>query len=182
MNRFPKPSDRLCLNLVATVGGRLGGDPSERLARPADLTDWLATQGYPGRLTDEVSLAEARALREAVYQLLTAAWRGQQPRKAAIETVNTCAALDPPGLRWAGTGFVSSSPPDAAAALAAIADDAVRLLTGPDAARLHQCEGDSCATFFLLPTSARPRRWCAAQLCGNRARVTAHRRRTQSPR
>ncbi|MFC4950482.1 CGNR zinc finger domain-containing protein [Pseudonocardia sp. GCM10023141] len=178
MTRFPKPTDRPSLNLVATVGSRLSDDPVDRLERPADLAAWLAAEGHADLVVDDAALVDARALREAIHPLLVAAWAGAPPPEAAVAAVNASATAHAPRLRWDGTGFTVERSDGVGAALSAIAADAVRLLSGPDASRLHQCESEPCATFFLAPTSARPRRWCSPDVCGNRARVAAHRRRS----
>ncbi|MCZ4100324.1 CGNR zinc finger domain-containing protein, partial [Streptomyces sp. H39-C1] len=62
--------------------------------------------------------------------------------------------------------------------LAAVARDAVELLTDPAArAQLRQCEGESCSLVYLDASRGRRRRWCSSEICGNRERVARHRRR-----
>ncbi|NEB75190.1 hypothetical protein G3I40_08100, partial [Streptomyces sp. SID14478] len=68
--------------------------------------------------------------------------------------------------------------PGCPALLAAVARDAVTLLTDP-AVRgcLRQCEGDNCPIIYLDTSRGRRRRWCSSEVCGNRERVARHRRR-----
>jgi predicted RNA-binding Zn ribbon-like protein len=69
-------------------------------------------------------------------------------------------------------------PPGCPALLAAVARDAVDLLTDPVArAALRQCAGDNCPIVYLDTSRGRRRRWCSSEVCGNRERVARHRRR-----
>ncbi len=102
---------------------------------------------------------------------------------AALARVNDLARAAPPALRAVrsedGT-LVSelAEPPECAALLAAVARDAVELLTDPVArAGLRQCEGDNCPIVYLDTSRGRRRRWCSSEVCGNRERVARHRRR-----
>ena len=71
-----------------------------------------------------------------------------------------------------------AGPPECAALLAAVARDAVELLTDPAArASLRQCEGDNCPIVYVDTSRGRRRRWCSSEVCGNRERVARHRRR-----
>lgn len=42
---------------------------------------------------------------------------------------------------------------------------------------IRVCEGSACTLLFLDRTKAHARRWCSMALCGNRAKVAAHRAR-----
>ncbi|OXM74845.1 MULTISPECIES: CGNR zinc finger domain-containing protein [Amycolatopsis] len=53
----------------------------------------------------------------------------------------------------------------------------VDFLLGPQIAHLRRCQGGGCHKVFV---SARAdRRWCDSKVCGNRARVAAHARRSR---
>jgi predicted RNA-binding Zn ribbon-like protein len=69
--------------------------------------------------------------------------------------------------------------PTIAAALAAIAEQAVSLLSAPDAETLRACTGPGCMLFYRKD---HPRRaWCSPR-CSNRARAARHyARRTGTP-
>ncbi|MGW1226644.1 CGNR zinc finger domain-containing protein [Streptomyces sp. NPDC001478] len=178
-------SGRLCLDLVATgADARGAGDPLDR----ADLlADWLAAAGAVPRGTrlagvDGHWLTRFRELRTAVDRLLTAQLGGRGA-DGALERVNALAAGAPPGLcavRARNGALVRglSTEPDCAALLAAVARDAVELLTDPAAlAALRRCEGDDCRRVYLDTSRGRRRRWCSSEVCGNRERVARHRRR-----
>ena len=64
-------------------------------------------------------------------------------------------------------------------ALAALAADAIELLTGPERENLRACGAPGCVLIFLKD---HPRRtWCSAA-CGNRARQARHYERSRRAR
>ncbi|WP_406450657.1 ABATE domain-containing protein [Streptomyces sp. NBC_00876] len=182
-------SGRLCLDLVATGTGSSGApDPLER---PERLAGWLVAAGAVPRGTrldavDDGWLVLFRQLRTAVDRLLTAQLGGRAAG-GALERVNVLAAAAPPGLCAvrAGNGSLVralSTEPHCGALLAAVARDAVELLTDPVAlAGLRRCEGDNCRRLYLDTSRGRRRRWCSSEVCGNRERVARHRRRNADP-
>ncbi len=46
---------------------------------------------------------------------------------------------------------------------------------------VRMCEGSGCILAFYDRTKAHRRRWCSMAICGNRAKVAAHRARSRSP-
>ena len=44
---------------------------------------------------------------------------------------------------------------------------------------IRLCEGDPCGGFFIDQSRSKPRRWCAMDSCGNRAKVNRHRASTK---
>ncbi|MER5440694.1 ABATE domain-containing protein [Streptomyces sp. NPDC002790] len=174
-------SGRLCLDLVATA------HPDERLTSPDLLRAWLVGAGLvPATVAladrSPAWLAAFHELRGHVGQLVRGELSGH-PSSAALERVNLLARAAPPAplaVRAADGTLVRSLhlEPDCPALLAAVARDAVDLLTDPavrDA--LRQCEGDACPIIYLDMSRGRRRRWCSSEVCGNRERVARHRRR-----
>ncbi|MEU2181650.1 CGNR zinc finger domain-containing protein [Streptomyces thermolilacinus] len=103
----------------------------------------------------------------------------------ALDRVNALAAAAAPPAPRAAPGpdgrlvRALDTPPRCAALLAALARDAVELLTDPAArARLRECEGDDCHRVYLDTSRGARRRWCSSATCGNRDRVARHRART----
>lgn len=186
-------SGRVCLDLVATSEAAPGA-PTEPLAEAGRLAQWLVGAGLvpAGTPLEDIEDTEhdldgrwaARfiELRDCVGQLVRAEIDGRYA-ESALERVNAFAAAPPPAIRAvrdADGGLVRtlSAPPECAALLAAVARDAVELLTDPAArARLRQCEGDNCRRVYLDTSRGRRRRWCSSEVCGNRERVARHRRR-----
>ncbi len=46
-----------------------------------------------------------------------------------------------------------------------------------DFSQTKNCEGENCTLWFIDTSKSRKRRWCSMAVCGNRAKVTAHRAR-----
>ncbi|MFG2332307.1 ABATE domain-containing protein [Streptomyces sp. NPDC048604] len=169
---------RICLDLAA--------QPPDR----ADALDrWLHAEGLvPGatRLpsVDARWVARFRELGDCVNALVHGQLRGAGPDPAALARLNALAAAAAPpaprAVRSETGGLVRelSAEPDCRALLAAVARDAVDLLTDPVARTLlRQCESDDCHRCYLDTSRGRRRRWCSSEVCGNRERVARHRRR-----
>ncbi|MFF8955732.1 CGNR zinc finger domain-containing protein [Streptomyces sp. NPDC014894] len=177
-------SGRLCLDLMAT------GEPSDRepLAGPGRLAHWLLGAGLLPAGTPVGAVAGPWVerfveLRVRVDQLVRAELDGRSA-EPALERVNAVAAGAPPAIRAVrdtGGALVRAlgTPPECGALLAAVARDAVELLTDPSArAGLRQCAGEGCRRVYLDTSRGGRRRWCSSEVCGNRERVARHRRRT----
>ncbi|MGW7366572.1 CGNR zinc finger domain-containing protein [Streptomyces sp. NPDC054841] len=182
-------SGRVCLDLVATAEPAAGPGP---LDRPERLGQWLTAAGLlpAGTPLDPVGqdwvdrFAELRdCVSLLVHEQIDTGPTGIPG--AALDRLNALAADSaPPALRAVrdDDGVLVRAPlarPECAAMLAAVARDAVELLTDPVArARLRRCEGDNCRRVYLDTSRGRRRRWCSSEVCGNRERVARHRRRT----
>lgn len=57
------------------------------------------------------------------------------------------------------------------------AEAAADLFANGDRSLVRQCEGPACTLWFYDRTKAHQRRWCSMAICGNRAKVRAHRAR-----
>lgn len=174
-------SGRICLDLAATT------HPEERLDSAERLRAWIAGSGLvpagtPLGAVDAGWLVAFRELRGQIAQLV----RGELDGRAAdgaLARVNAAAlgAVSAPcAVRAEDGGLVRRlhSAPGCGELLAAVARDAIELLTDPVArASLRQCEGDHCPIVYLDTSRGRRRRWCSSEVCGNRERVARHRRR-----
>ncbi|MFD6230783.1 CGNR zinc finger domain-containing protein [Streptomyces sp. NPDC060232] len=175
-------SGRVCLDLVATFA------PREGIPDGGELRLWLAGAGL---VPDRTPLARVgadwaeafRALRADVEALVRAELSGTEPDDSALARVNALAAGPPPGLcavRDQEGHLVRElcGGVECGALLAAVARDAVELLTDPgDRSLLRACAGDGCTRLYLDTSRGHRRRWCSSELCGNRERVARHRRR-----
>jgi predicted RNA-binding Zn ribbon-like protein len=63
------------------------------------------------------------------------------------------------------------------AVLGPIALSALTLLMERDLSRTKRCEGHECGWLFFDTTKNKSRRWCEMRVCGNRAKVSALRKR-----
>jgi predicted RNA-binding Zn ribbon-like protein len=174
---------RVCLDLLATT------HPGERIGSVEVLRAWIEGSGLvpPGTElghADATWLLGFREVRGLTGQLVRG-WLtpGALPYDRALARVNEFARAAPPAPRAVRgrDGLLVrelAAPPSCAALLAAVARDAVELLTDPVArAGLRQCEGDNCPLVYLDTSRGRRRRWCSSEVCGNRERVARHRRR-----
>lgn len=168
-------SGRICLDLAAHALGRADA-----------LDDFLRTTGLvpaatPLSTLDAHWVVRFRELRDCVRELVAAQLDGRRA-DPALERLNAFAAASAPpaprAVRTEAGGLVRalSDEPDCRALLAAVARDAVDLLTDPAArALLRRCEGDNCRRCYLDTSRGRRRRWCSSETCGNRERVARHR-------
>jgi predicted RNA-binding Zn ribbon-like protein len=58
-----------------------------------------------------------------------------------------------------------------------IAETLARLICDEDFSHVKACEGPQCTLLFADHTRGHSRRWCSMAICGNRAKVAAHRQR-----
>lgn len=149
-------------------------DPSD----PGDLSRGLAAV-----LSFEPTLrpddrADVTRLREALARAFAAVAGGVLLDERDAATLNSHAADEPPVLRVGRDGSASRVATDpVAASLAAIARDAIETIAR-DGAGLRICSAADCARVFLDRSHGRRRRWCSMRGCGNRAKVSAFRRRS----
>ncbi|OKI04420.1 hypothetical protein A6A06_06305 [Streptomyces sp. CB02923] len=174
---------RICLDLMATTGRT-----AERLAGPEHLAAWLVGSGVvPGSTqlgaVDRGWVVRFRMLRELLRRVIHDELRGRAA-DGDLRLLNAAAAAAPvPPARAVRTddgGLVRAfaGPPDCAGLLAAVARDAIAMLTDAvTRGQLRQCEGESCSLVYLDTSRGRRRRWCSSEVCGNRERVARHRRR-----
>ena len=140
----------------------------EWLPDEAALDAWLVEHELPG----PVDLADALELREALRELLRAnnAPSGLPRSAAAVATVNEVAAALVVGLD--GDGSVRVAAADALGQIAALAVTAMLDGTWP---RLKVCR--NCGWSFYDYSKNRSASWCSMQLCGNRLKTRAYRKR-----
>jgi predicted RNA-binding Zn ribbon-like protein len=167
-------------DLVIDFVNTAGWDPErEDLTTPRVLAEWLSARGLaPGDRATKGDLLEARAVREALRDLLSA--------HNAVETdvVRATAVLDAAAQR-AGLGIrfadgLAHAEPSAAGVCGALgrilAEVSVGMADGTWE-RMKACRADDCRFAFLDTAKNRSRAWCSMQSCGNRAKVAAYRER-----
>jgi predicted RNA-binding Zn ribbon-like protein len=64
-----------------------------------------------------------------------------------------------------------------ASILAPVTQAAADLLATADFTFVKRCEDDNCVLWFSDQTKSHQRRWCSMDLCGNRHKVAAYRKR-----
>jgi predicted RNA-binding Zn ribbon-like protein len=174
--RFHWKSGRLCLDFVATVGERWRRS-FERLVAGEDLARWVVETGMvqTAPAVSSSQVAAGRVLREAINRLTRP---GLEPGPGDRDVVNGWAARAPIAPQLTTEGklvWVAARPVEAM--FAAIARDAVDLVTGPLAARIRECSAPDCALLFVDASRPGRRRWCSTEACGNRTRTKTYRQR-----
>ncbi|MDX8049601.1 ABATE domain-containing protein [Lentzea sp. BCCO 10_0798] len=182
---FPMGAEPLvALDLVDTHALCL--DPvRDLLADEAGHAAWWALQA--DRLPDAAppAMSATRRLRAVLRELFDAHLTGRTPDPALIADLNAVAAAVPTSPRLDGWGAGARAGVrwhddyNGHPALAAIAGEAIRLLA--DQKRLdalRACANPACSMLFLAENKRRV--WCAANVCGNRARVARHYERTRA--
>lgn len=157
------------------------GQAIDGLAEADGLKAWLTAIGKrlpPGGGGDGPTLEELKELRAAVHEALHAVVDGRSPPREAIEALNRASARAPrsPAARWRRGAaprpeLLIHSEDRADVVFAAVAVDAIDLITGPRRHEIRACGAPGCVLLFLKD---HPRReWCS-NACGNRARQARH--------
>jgi predicted RNA-binding Zn ribbon-like protein len=170
----------LALEFVGTLHGRLGGGLDD-LRRPADLGTWMRTMKVVDAALSVTAdeLRQAVELRETVYRAASAMVLENVPAPADVGWLNSVAAGCPPVPSVSRSGRLVQTG-DLAAALVAVARDALMLWELPDGAVLKRCDDDTCRRVFVDRSRGNRRRWCGMANCGDRAKARAYRGRRRA--
>lgn len=178
--RYRFDAGALCTELL-TTGGPGAFARFESLHEPADLQRWVERSRLPGGLqipVTEGELADTRALRNALFQVVADRAHGRPSAARELAAVNLAAAGAPLAARIEADGSRGWAPGATVARLpATVAREAVELLTGPYADRFRECGSGNCGLLFVDTSRPGRRRWCAMEHCGNVHKVRAHRAR-----
>lgn len=117
----------------------------------------------------------ARALREAIHQLLQAITAQRPADSGTVDAVDAAAARPGPALHLQTDGRLTLAG-GLDAALAELAHECLTLIDSPDRDRLTWCAGQRSTRAFIDRSPVHNRRWCDMTSCGDRAKVAAHRR------
>lgn len=154
---------------------------------PSDVLKKFGEETAPEKL-DAVA-ADARKLREWFREFI-AAHTGQQPGPSTITCLDRlnhllkCDAV----YRQIEEGKHSDGEPVSSLQmreyrrwdapkdlLLPIAEAMSELICRPDFERVKNCEGPTCTMWFFDVSKNHTRRWCAMEMCGNRAKAATHR-------
>jgi len=166
-----KPELQLVCDFVNTRELEEGRD---ELGDAAGLGSWLRTRGLWAERPDEADAASARAVREALRELLWANNGGEADTEAAAAVLDAAATRAGVAVRF-DTGAIRLVAPAGgvgnvlAAAGTAMADGSWQ--------RLKACRADGCRWAFVDEARNRSRQWCSMSVCGNREKARAFRRR-----
>lgn len=135
------------------------------------LPDWLAEQGVE---QSGQALATAREVREALRELLAANTHGGEPAAGALLELEQAAkrARFTVDFRSGALVPLAEGVHGAVGGVLAVAAEAIR---DGSWARLKACR--NCRWAFYDESRNRSAAWCSMQLCGNRLKTKAYRRR-----
>jgi predicted RNA-binding Zn ribbon-like protein len=166
----------LVIDFVNTA--RFGPD-REALPTPAALAEWLSGHGLdPGARATKADWEEARAVREALRDLLSAHNEVVTDVPRATAVLDVAAQRSGLGIRFAdGRAHAEPSAAGVRGALGRILAEVSAGMADGTWERLKACRADDCRWAFLDTAKNRSRAWCSMQSCGNRAKVAAYRER-----
>ena len=174
----------LSLDFVNTASGRDLPPLREKLGRYGDLVTWaervelvgaeraegLRSAAAAAPEAAEAVLAQARALREAIFRLFA-----RRREEADLLLLSEAAGRGAAERRLvtAKDGYVFGWPQSdrLEQILWPVALSAAELLTSADLDRVKECAAENCNWLFLDMSRNRSRRWCDMKVCGNRAKA-----------
>jgi predicted RNA-binding Zn ribbon-like protein len=170
-DRFRSGAGRLCLDFIRTLRHRGTPAETEELPDAAAWGAWIDQFGpFPGPVNPGAA-ADARAVREAIFSVLTGTLRPSERQR-----LNRVAALPVPAPSLTASGVLRWQAEDPASAmLALVARDALELVTSPEFGRVRRCAGPACGALFLDTSRPGTRRWCSMEVCGNQAKKSTYR-------
>jgi predicted RNA-binding Zn ribbon-like protein len=150
---------------------------SDDLLDARGLARWLATHGLAGerdRARPE-DIVEARAVREALRELLRANNGATVDESAAAATLDAAGRRAGLSVRFVGGDEIQVAPtrPGIGGVLAAAAE----AMADGSWPRLKACRSDACRWVFYDQARNRSRAWCDMSVCGNREKARTYRKR-----
>lgn len=144
------------------------------------LVRWFAAHRLVGEhaRARDADVAEARAVREALRELLRA------NNGVAVDAAAAAATLDAAGRRVGlavrfDTGAIRLVPRERGVhgALGSVLAAAAEAMADGSWQRLKACRSDTCRWAFVDNARNRSRQWCSMSMCGNRAKARTFRQR-----
>src|SRR6476661_1349942 len=156
--------------------------PGEDLTTPAELAAWLSGQGLdPGSRVGKAELEDARAVREALRELLLAHNDVDADVPRATAVLDAAAQRAGLAIRFAdGAARAEPSAAGVRGALGRILAEVSAGMADGTWERMKACRADDCLWAFLDTAKNQSRAWCSMRSCGNREKVRAYRRRSAS--
>jgi predicted RNA-binding Zn ribbon-like protein len=193
-----RAGEAICLGFANTLAWRGRAAPIEALrdfgallawaetsaALPAQVAKALAEWASDQPSQSEEALAEAIAMREAIYRLASAVACGAAANDCDFAVLSDALALAPArqrlarlanGFAWQiDLGNVAGTGLPIPVLLAPVLWSAGDLMVGSARRRIRQCANDQCLWLFVDSSKSGTRRWCDMAACGNRAKARRH--------
>jgi predicted RNA-binding Zn ribbon-like protein len=138
------------------------------------LAEWLEENGVAAR---PAALVRAREVREALRELLIANNERRPAPAEAAETLERAAARSGLTLRFSPSAELVPLADGVDGALGRVLAAALSAMWDGSWTRLKACR--NCHWAFYDESRNRSAAWCSMQLCGNRLKTRAYRRRRQ---
>jgi predicted RNA-binding Zn ribbon-like protein len=156
---------------------------SEDLDSPESLLTWFAGMDLLDgeAAADEKDLERALRLREGIHDLLLAN-NGEEIETVRIRELNRAIGSVCLTVRFDDDGRATLRPESSgvSAALGRIIAAVVRAMDEGSWGRLKVCPNDACQWAFYDRSKNRSGKWCTMEVCGNRMKARAFRRRQAS--
>lgn len=167
------------LDFAATLRARRSAR-FEMFVTPDRLNAWYLESGVVDTITpgDESDVEQARAVREAIYRLVTDRRLGAPFDEAALGMLNQAARRPSATPQLTQSGRATAATPEQA--LSAVARLAVELLSGPDVPLMKECGNPECTRVYIDRSRGMRRQWCGMDSCGNKIKAAAYRARKKS--
>lgn len=133
----------------------------ELAAKARDMREWFRTfvQKRKGRALSSKDLRELEPLNRALE-------RDEQHGELAVDETGFAFRMR---RHWTTSESL----------LMPIVEALAKLVCEEDFTQVKACEGPACTLLFADHTRGHARRWCSMAICGNRAKVAAHRKRAK---
>jgi predicted RNA-binding Zn ribbon-like protein len=167
---------------------RLNGKVVDLLQRDQDVLRWLKEAGLSvtkvGPHTARMPLlVSARRLRENIRSLVEERKAGRRGDPSLLNRF-LAGAQSHPRLVWNKPRSLQIEKvrrkDTAESILAPVAEAAAELLATANFNLVKRCEDDTCVLWFSDQSKSHHRRWCSMEICGNRQKVAAYRRRLRN--
>lgn len=147
-------------HLVAIAAGAMPGELDRVADQARDLREWFRgfVTSRMGRPLDTRALADLAPLNRLLE-------RDESYARIALDGGGHLALES--ARRWRSPESL----------LIPIGETLARVVVEEDFAQVKACQGQSCTLLFADHTRGHARRWCSMAVCGNRAKVAAHRSR-----
>jgi predicted RNA-binding Zn ribbon-like protein len=165
------PELQLICDFVNTLDREAGRD---ELEDAAGLGVWLRGRGLWSRRPDDDDAAAARALREALRELMRANNGEDVDTDSATASLDEAARRAGIGVRF-DTGSIRLVAPDRGVGDVLVAAGAA--MADGSWSRLKACRSSSCRWAFVDSARNRSRQWCSMSVCGNREKARSFRKR-----
>lgn len=169
------------VNTAASEGGRRW----EAIGDPGSLRSWLGRRGLlaEGGPVGEADVGRTIELREALRALL-AANSGCELPASAVAALNGAAGRAGLVVRFGGDGRAAPVPTSGGTdgALGGILAAVHAAMEEGTWGRLKVCRNDGCGWAFYDRSRNRSGAWCSMDVCGNRTKTRAYRRRNAQTR